>query len=82
MRDLRQHVLEGFRVYGTKDKSKNKIDPAIAQEVRYPEKGVYSDVIDLAEYEEDDTDVEVDDLCVKGDDEVDVWQGDNDDYLE
>ena len=43
---------------------------------------MYSDVIHLAEYEEDDTDVEVDDLVVKGDDEFDVWQGDNDDYLE
>ena len=54
----------------------------LEQEFRYREKGVYSHVIHLAEYEEDDTDVEVDDLVVKGDDEVDVWQGDNDDYLE
>ena len=54
----------------------------LEQEFRYREKGVYSDVIHLAEYEEDDTDVEVDNLVVKGGDEFDVWQGDNDDYLE
>ena len=54
----------------------------LEQEFRYREKGVYSHAIHFAEYEEDDTDVEVDDLVVKGDDEFDVWQGDNDDYLE
>jgi len=50
-----------------------KIDRLRVQGVRYREEDVCSKDIDLA-------DVEADDLVVKRNYEVDVWQGDNDDY--
>lgn len=74
--ELRNHVLEGFLHYGTKEKSQNKINRAIAQEKRYREEDVYAPVIDLTEMSDDDTDYETPtiDLVNAGEDE-DAFDG-------
>lgn len=59
VRELREHVEDGFKLYGTAEKTKNKIKRARDNETRYIEKGVYADVVDLtlSDESEDDNDI-------------------------
>ena len=59
MPELRLHVMNGFRKYGTVEATKGKIDLALSWEIRYEEEGIYAEVVDLTTID-DDTDVEID----------------------
>eukprot|EP00602_Paraphysomonas_sp_CaronLab_P011748 CAMPEP_0185042698 /NCGR_PEP_ID=MMETSP1103-20130426/42501_1 /TAXON_ID=36769 /ORGANISM="Paraphysomonas bandaiensis, Strain Caron Lab Isolate" /LENGTH=85 /DNA_ID=CAMNT_0027582807 /DNA_START=237 /DNA_END=494 /DNA_ORIENTATION=- len=77
MKRTRYMNLRGQRRHGT------KVARARAQEVLYREKGVYSEVVDLTTYNDDDeTDDECTDNINDGDDEVDVWQEESDEEQE
>ena len=59
VKELRGHVEEAFKKYGTAERTVGKIRRARENEKRYIEKGVYADVIDLTLSDEskDDRDI-------------------------
>jgi hypothetical protein len=59
VKELRQHVEDAFKIYGTAERTKNKIKRARDNERRYIERGVYADVVDLtlSDESEDDNDI-------------------------
>jgi transposase len=54
--ELRQHVIAGFRKYGTVDSCQGRIIKAIEEENVYVKEGVYAEVIDLTLLDDDSDD--------------------------
>ena len=68
MTDLREHVQDGFRKYGTAQFIQQKVGRAREMERKYREEGVFAPVIDLTELSDSDGD---DDLIADDDDSSD-----------
>jgi len=66
--ELKEHVIDGFRKYGTVASCQGRIRKAIEEEVVYIREGVYSEVIDLTLLDD-----ESDDEFEFADDELDVF---------